>query len=644
MGIPKFFGWLKNQPDFSAAIGRQVPQTVDIFAIDMNALIYNNITKYLTMEVIKQDGVLVISQEELYRRRVEVFRGIFRDVVGLTQVVNPRQSLIIAFDGVAPQAKVNQQRNRRYKAAADRKEDAVFDTNAITPGTDFMVDLDRYITEELEGIRRADESGRSDLNPYARILPPRIVYSSHLVPGEGEHKIADILREVPVTAGRTVVIHGMDADLIMIYLLRLRQGWDNIYLFRNNTLNYQAEVMIDLKLIATALRQIFPRVQDPVDDFVSMMFLVGNDFLPHFPSFERIFDAFNTLIGGYQEFIKQTQTTGITTGTGINWSEFGKFLEYIVTKYDSTLLKLWGENTDNQIKFPSAVAEKCITQSRQIIGTQTRCLRTLDVEMFKKEWYTYVFSPKTGKGVITPTEEDVQSLVKYYLEGLAWVHSYYMNGVSSVNVGWYYPNHYAPLLSDLHPYINRSSTTTWETSPLLGFSDFLTPLEVIVTVMPPRSLSSVPAPLHPLYTQNSPIFDLLPLGFLVDNQGKMEEWESISILPFPNPSRVRLAVTQLNLPPQYLARFTPPVEPYVINRNIAQTFRVSRGRGRGGRGEGASYRSRGRGGGSPRGRGESGSYRPRGRGSPSRPRGRGAPPRGRGVPAETTSAFRKTML
>jgi 5'-3' exoribonuclease 1 len=627
MGIPKFFGWLRNQPDFKAAIGRLIPQSVEIFAIDMNALIYNNISKYLVIDVIKQEGVLMISQEELYRRRIEVFRGVFRDVVGLTEVVAPTESLILAFDGVAPQAKINQQRNRRYKAASSRKEDEVFDTNAITPGTDFMIDLDKYITEELDKIRKSDEARRSDINPYAKILPPRIVYSSHLIPGEGEHKIADILRDVPVTKGKTVVVHGMDADLVMIYLLRLRQGWDNIYLFRNNTLNYQVEVMIDLNLIAGILKQIFPRVSDPVDDFVTMMFLVGNDFLPHFPSFERIFDAFNTLVEGYKRFINETQTTGITTGSTIDWSEFTKFIEFITKNYDTMLLKLWGENADNQIKFPSAVSEKCIVQSRQVIGTTTRCVRTLDVEMFKKQWYIYVFSPKTGNGLINPTEGDIKSLINYYLEGVAWTHSYYMNGVSSVNVGWYYPNHYAPLFSDLHTYMNNNSPVEWETSPLLGFSNFLTPLEVIVTVMPQKSLSSIPNALHLLYTQKSQIFDLLPSSFIVDTQGKMEEWESIAILPFPNPTRIKAAVNSLNLPPEYISRFKIPDEPVIINRNIAQTFRVTRGGGYRGRGDGS--RGGGRGDGS-RGGGRGDGSRGGGRGDGSRGGGRGDGSRGGG--------------
>ena len=35
------------------------------------------------------------------------------------KIIKPSRSVLIAFDGVAPLAKMNQQRNRRYKGALD---------------------------------------------------------------------------------------------------------------------------------------------------------------------------------------------------------------------------------------------------------------------------------------------------------------------------------------------------------------------------------------------------------------------------------------------------------------------------------------------------------------------------------------------
>lgn len=75
------------------------------------------------------------------------------------KLVKPRQLLFIAVDGVAPRAKMNQQRSRRFRAARDLAEahkeavakgeeiDAseVFDSNCITPGTEFMAAISAHL-------------------------------------------------------------------------------------------------------------------------------------------------------------------------------------------------------------------------------------------------------------------------------------------------------------------------------------------------------------------------------------------------------------------------------------------------------------------------------------------------------------------
>jgi len=223
--------------------------------------------------------------------------------------------------------------------------------------------------------------------------------------------------------------------------------------------------------------------------------------------------------------------------------------------------------------------------------------------------------------VLDPTPQDLNDIISSYLEGVAWVYGYYRYGVEGINLGWYYPFHYAPLFSDLFQYIQTAfgtgSGATWETNPLHLHSEFVTPLEQMIMVLPPKSITSVPIPLRSLYSESSPIYDMFPQSFLVDSQGKMEEWQAIALLPIPLPARVTRAIAGLNLPPEFTAQFEP-TEPYVMTRDITQVFRVSGGnrRGRGG------YR------GGPRGGGRGG-YRGRG-GDRGGGRGRGGRGRGRG--------------
>ena len=117
---------------------------------------------------------------------------------------------MIAVDGVAPRAKMNQQRSRRFRSAQEAQEkdkqaaeframlkaagqdvgqdgEAVkktWDSNAITPGTPFM-DL-------LATSLRYWCSYKSTTDPAWKKL--KIIISDATVPGEGDHKIMNFVR------------------------------------------------------------------------------------------------------------------------------------------------------------------------------------------------------------------------------------------------------------------------------------------------------------------------------------------------------------------------------------------------------------------------------------------------------------------
>mmetsp|Transcript_26296 Transcript_26296/g.22153 ORF Transcript_26296/g.22153 Transcript_26296/m.22153 type:complete len:151 (+) Transcript_26296:193-645(+) len=116
----------------------------------------------------------------------------------LVRICNPQQLLYIALDGVAPRAKMNQQRIRRFKTSRD-KADAIneliekgakvpknpFDSNCITPGTEFMTRLNKELTEYISKKVAVD----------LRWTSIKVVFSGSDVPGEGEHKIFDYIRQ-----------------------------------------------------------------------------------------------------------------------------------------------------------------------------------------------------------------------------------------------------------------------------------------------------------------------------------------------------------------------------------------------------------------------------------------------------------------
>ena len=130
--------------------------------------------------------------------------------------------------GVAPRAKMNQQRSRRFKSAMERialereaaargevvDEATKFDSNCITPGTAFMARLGRHLRFFVRR-RVADDPAWQ---------APAVVFSGHEVPGEGEHKIMEYIRwqkasNPNYTPNQRHCMYGLDADLIMLALV-----------------------------------------------------------------------------------------------------------------------------------------------------------------------------------------------------------------------------------------------------------------------------------------------------------------------------------------------------------------------------------------------------------------------------------------
>ncbi|GAA5869902.1 hypothetical protein JCM16303_001836 [Sporobolomyces ruberrimus] len=337
MGIPKFFRFMSERyPLISQLIQENRIPEFDALYLDMNGIIHN------CSHPNDNDASFRITEEA-------IFLAVFAYVSHLFSVIKPKKTFFLAIDGVAPRAKMNQQRSRRFRTAKEAKETLEkakrrgeeipegdgFDSNCITPGTPFMARLSAQLKYFIAKKVSEDSDWRG----------VEIILSGHEVPGEGEHKIMEYIRLTKAQPGYDAnmrhCLYGLDADLIMLGLLshdphfcllreevtfgpRGGKGKTKSLESQNFFLMHLSLFREYLDLEFSSLRPILLQQQHSsssevtkfeydleriIDDFILLNIFVGNDFLPHLPglhinegALNRLFEIYKRVLpkaGGY---------------------------------------------------------------------------------------------------------------------------------------------------------------------------------------------------------------------------------------------------------------------------------------------------------------------------------------------------------
>eukprot|EP00288_Rhodomonas_lens_P006689 CAMPEP_0177725258 /NCGR_PEP_ID=MMETSP0484_2-20121128/19154_1 /TAXON_ID=354590 /ORGANISM="Rhodomonas lens, Strain RHODO" /LENGTH=1134 /DNA_ID=CAMNT_0019237757 /DNA_START=456 /DNA_END=3857 /DNA_ORIENTATION=+ len=464
----------------------------------------------------------------------QMFINIGKFIDELMKVVKPQQLLFLAVDGCAPRAKMNQQRQRRFRAAQEQSKALMqakqrgeevpaepFDSNCITPGTRFMARLTEYLHYFIRAKIKDDPN-------WSR---PQIILSGAEVPGEGEHKIMEYIRREKSQPGwapnQRHCIYGNDADLIMLSLAThephfalLRETTD----FRpprrnrdgtapplskvdkeqkNRSKGFQllhVSVLRDyIQLEFRELEGEMTEWEEPldlerlIDDFVMLCYLIGNDFLPHLPALDILTGALNDLLAIYKSLLP-TWDDYLTAVGEIDLGKLGQVLQRI------------GEDIEEKVLSAEVEEEAAL-------GLED------GLDNYKRSYYVRKF------GLQPEDTAGHRSLQQKYVEGLLWCYSYYYNGC--VSWGWFYPYHHTPFASDLQDLENMEIQFEMG-NPFLPFQQLLGVLPIASRKLLPEAYACLMD--SPLSALNQAGF--YPLDFEIDMEGKKMEWEAIALIPF----------------------------------------------------------------------------------------------------------------
>ena len=348
MGVHFFYTWLTTRyPLVRREYDPETIPQIDNLYLDLNGVLYS----------CAKDNSALFKDLLSGRQMDEIFIAIMNYINFVVNVVKPKKQIFIAIDGVAPRAKINNQRNRRFATSKKQKEIdeflvnhlgldpglISFKNNSISPGTVFMQELNKHIDFFIKR-KIAEDTNWQNIN---------VIFSGGDVPGEGEHKILDYLRGLKQSKefnpDITHCIYGNDSDLVLLallthlpYVMILREALPPMKRIvvnsatKRHTDEQKMEVLfinilsdyfeLEFESIITDVPRGLTRI---IDDFVLFTYFIGNDFIHQTYCMNTKMGVFDEFIEYLQKFYEKEKSF-LVDGCNINWENFCKLLKYFL--------------------------------------------------------------------------------------------------------------------------------------------------------------------------------------------------------------------------------------------------------------------------------------------------------------------------
>lgn len=502
MGVKHFYLWYSR--NFRSCLSAQPAFPIDVLALDMNGLFHPVAQKVFEYGDHAPPSFFSPRRKPFNNKTMlDLFKEICDKIEYCRRVCKPRKKILLCVDGVAGMGKMNQQRQRRFRTAKGMESQSPyaskFNPNAFTPGTKLMDHLTKYIDWYVRGM--------ISFHPEWKDL--EVVFSNEKVPGEGEHKIMQYIREHG-SPTESYCIYGLDADLMMLGMmlpvdkvLIAREADEGVVQFVNIQ-QFKTEVLNIMRWDSgsTADPSASFSLLHATNDFILLCFLVGNDFLPTIPTLTIMGGGIDEMMAAYREVgkhhghltrVSRNKEIVLRTKPMIEFFSLlgGKEQQMIEEKYRGRISF-----------FPDPLVLKNLSPDGH-----------LDIQKYKDEYYEKYFKAL-----------EREKIVASYLDGMKWVLNYYKTKIPDWT--WYYPYLYAPFLSDFPACMEGYKPITFQPSQPVP------PFLQLMIVLPASHADLVPDGLsHLMSRPDSPLIKYYPKNFEVDMAGKKRDWEGIVQLP-----------------------------------------------------------------------------------------------------------------
>lgn len=481
MGIPSYFSYIvKNHSEIIKKYSVFLKYNkINNLYLDSNSIIYDSYRIMLETNSLLTKTKFENKLIDLICKQIEIY----------INIIKPNDIVFIAFDGVAPVAKMDQQRSRRYKTNFEKKivsqlkntTNNVWDKTCITPGTKFMEKLDKSINKFFK-----NKESKYNLN--------KLIISGPSEPGEGEHKLFDYIKNNKFFHfSRSTVVYGLDADLIMLAINHLHIC-KKIYLFRetpefiksiDKNLDPNESYILDIPSLSKYIKDelVDSSVDKPyiLQDYIFFCFLLGNDFLPHFPALNIRTQGFENIYNTYIELFGKNNKSLIKKDE-IIWKNFKLFISKLASNEHKYIIKEY-KIRDKREKRTIPTNNYENKYKKYLHTPLYNRINETYINPFELNWEERYYKTLFN---LEPTENNIKKICINYLEGLEWTFKYYTIGCQ--NWKWKYNYHYPPLLVDLQKYIPVFNTTMIINTP----PNPVSPYVQLTYVLPKDSLHFLP--------------------------------------------------------------------------------------------------------------------------------------------------------